>query len=164
MKQVIIKTKDFTLRPITLSKPDILGYLACHQDKDAKKNFSNAPKNYAEAKKEVKKNIIHPYLLVIEVNNRFAGFVHLELNNLVRYKHSAILRYGLNKEFRGRGLATKATKVLSDYGFKKLKLVRITGWCRTFNKASAKVLKNAGFKLEGILKKTSSRMENILMI
>jgi len=152
MKQVTIKTKDFILRPRTLK--DAQGYLECHQDEEAKRNFMSVPKNLKEAKKELREGMKKKSLrFVIEVNGKFAGFINLELNDNPRYKHSAIIGYAIHPNFRGRGLATKATKTLTDYGFKKLGLIRITGWCRTFNKASARVLKKAGYKLEGIFKK-----------
>jgi RimJ/RimL family protein N-acetyltransferase len=152
MRQIIIKTKDFVLRPRTLK--DAQFYLDCHKDKEAKKNFMSVPKNLKEAKQEIREGMAKKSLrFIIEVQGNPAGFITLELNDNPRYKHSAIIGYAIHPDFRGKGLATKATKVLSDYGFKKLRLVRITGWCRTFNKASAKVLENAGFKLEGILKK-----------
>jgi RimJ/RimL family protein N-acetyltransferase len=150
---VIIKKKEFVLRPITLNKKDIQGYLECHQDENAKKNFMSVPKNLKEAKVEMEKSIKTSLFLVIEVDKKFAGFVHLELNDKVRYKHSAIIGYVIHRDFRGRGLATKATKTVTDYGFKKLKLIRISGMCRTFNKASARVLEKSGYKLEGILRK-----------
>jgi RimJ/RimL family protein N-acetyltransferase len=145
------KTKEFILRPITIK--DAQGYLECHHDKEAKRNFMSIPKNLNEARKEVKESLKKGITFAIEVNGEFAGFIHLELNNNLKYKHSAIISYGIRPNFRGRGIATKATKLVTDYGFKKLKLVRISGKCRTFNKASARVLEKAGFKLEGISRK-----------
>ena len=146
-----IKGKGFILRTITMK--DIQGCLECHQDKQSKKGFMSVPKNLTEAKKEIKKGMKDSIFLAIEVKGKFAGFVHLKLSKNSRYKHSAIIGYCVHKDFRGEGLATKATKLLTDYGFKKLKLVRISGWCRSFNKASAKVLENCGYELEGIMRK-----------
>lgn len=40
---MIIKTKDFTLRPIRIS--DAQGYLECNQDKEARRGFNSCPKN-----------------------------------------------------------------------------------------------------------------------
>jgi ribosomal-protein-alanine N-acetyltransferase len=156
MRQVTIRTKDFVLRPRTLK--DAQFYLDCHKDKEAKKNFMSVPKNLKEARKEISEGMKKKSLrFVIEYKEKPAGFITLELNDNPRYKHSAIIGYAIHSMFRGKGLATKATKVLSDYGFNKLKLIRITGWCRTFNKASAKVLKKAGFKFEGILRKNKCK-------
>ena len=149
---VIIKTRDFTLRPITLN--DAQGYLECHQDKEAEKSLISTPKNIVEAKKEIKYLINKGALnFAIEVNGNFIGFISLESHYDPRNKHAAIVNYVINHKFRGKGLATKAVKIVTDYGFKKLKLKRISGICRTFNKASARVFEKAGFKLEGILKK-----------
>jgi len=152
MKTPIIKAKDLTLRPITLS--DAQGYLECHKDKEAQKNFSHCPKNLKEAREEIKKDSTRESRTwVIEVNGEFAGFIHLRGTNVPRYKHSSIMGYGLHPKFRGRGLATKATKLVTSYGFNKLKLVRIAAMCRSYNQASARVLEKAGYKLEGIMKK-----------
>lgn len=147
-----LKGTGFILRPISLK--DSQGYLELHQDKDAQRNFMSVPKNFEEARKELKGMLGKNHLAwAIVVNGDFAGFIHLELNNKPQYKHSAIIGYGINPAFRGRGLATSATKLVCNHGFSKLKLVRISGMCRTFNRASARVLEKAGFKLEGILRK-----------
>ncbi len=146
----IIKTKRLILRPMTLK--DAQGYLECHADEEAKRNFMSIPKNLEEAKKEINENR-NLLSFAIIFDGEFAGFANLELNKKPQYKHSAIIGYGLIKRFRGKGITTEAVKALTNYGFKKLKMVRISGMCRTFNKASAKVLKKAGYKLEGILRK-----------
>ena len=153
---MIIKTKKFTLRPIKLT--DAQSYLECHKDKDAKRNFSHVPKNLNEAKKELKRNINkmkkkQGYTFAIEINKKFAGFVNLEINNKPMYKHSAILGIGIHKNYRKKGLGTAVIKKVTEFGFKKLKLKRIYGVCRIYNKASARMIKKAGFKLEGILRK-----------
>ncbi len=148
---LVIKSNDIILRKITLTKKDVLGYLECHKDEDAKKNFKRIPRNLNEAKNELKRK--HANTFVIETDGKFAGFINLDLTDDPTYKHSANIGYGIHKDFRGRGLATKAVKSITEYGFKKLKLVRISGMCRTFNKASARVLEKAGYKLEGILVK-----------
>ena len=146
-----MKTKDFVLRSLKLT--DAQGYLECHQDKEAEENFSSVPKTLEEAKEEVKENIKEKKAFAIEVDGEFVGFINLETNNNPKYKHSAIVGYGIKKEFRGRGLATKAVIEITKYGFEKLKLKRISGMCRTHNKASQRVLEKAGYKLEGVLRK-----------
>jgi|TARA_B100002003_G_scaffold222652_1_gene226617 ribosomal-protein-alanine N-acetyltransferase len=147
----IIKTREFILRPIRLT--DAQGYLECHQDEDSKANFSSVPTTLEEAKKELQEGKKHNKKFAIIVKEKFAGFINLELTSHPRYKHSAIVGYGTHKNFRGMGLATKALKKITEYGFKELKLKRISGMCRTFNKASARVLEKAGYKHEGTLHK-----------
>ncbi|MFH1064702.1 MAG: GNAT family protein [Candidatus Woesearchaeota archaeon] len=148
---VTIKAKSFLLRPIRLS--DAQRYLECHHDVEAQKNFTSVPKTVAAARKEIKDNQSKKLVFAIEVDSNFAGFITLELNEHPRYKHSAIIGYGIHAGYRGRGLATGAVKKLTAYGFGELGLKRISGWCRTFNKASARVLQKAGYTHEGTIRK-----------
>ena len=148
---VILKARGFVLRPIKLT--DAQGYLECHQDEDAKANFTSVPMTLSEARKELEEDKKYNKKFAIIVKEEFAGFINLELTSHPRYKHSAIVGYGIHKDFRGLGLATKSLKKITTYGFNELKLKRISGMCRTFNKASARVLEKAGYKLEGILRK-----------
>lgn len=145
---MFIRKKGFILQPIMLS--DAQKYLECHQDKEAIANFSSIPKNVSEAKKELK-NAKNKFAILVD--KEFAGFIKLELNNHPRYKHQAIVGYGIHKDYRGRGLATQALKAITAYAFKNLKLKRVYGMCRTHNQASIKVLQKAGYTHEGTLKK-----------
>jgi [ribosomal protein S5]-alanine N-acetyltransferase len=147
---VTIKTKDFILRPMTLK--DAQGYLENHEDREARRNFMSVPKNLKETRKEIKEGLKKSLLfLAIEVGDEFVGFISLKADR--NGKYSAVISYGINKKFRNKGLATKAVKKVTDYGLRKLKLKRISGTCRTFNKASAQVMEKSGYKLEGILRK-----------
>ncbi|HLC57744.1 MAG TPA: GNAT family protein [Candidatus Nanoarchaeia archaeon] len=151
---IIIKAKGILLRPIKLS--DAQGYLECHQDKAAKRNFMFCPRSLKASREDIKEGLTgHNIFLAIEVNKDFAGFIHLELNNNPKYKHSAIIGYGTHPKFRNMGIATKAVKALTAYAFKTLGLIRISARCRTFNKASIKVLEKCSFQLEGVLRKNS---------
>lgn len=153
----IIKVKDFVLRPLRMGDAKL--YLKSQSDKEAKKGFMTTPKNLAEAKKEIRERLVATKkgtaeTIVIEVKGEYAGFVDIHgLTNTERYKHSAIIGYCTHPKFRGKGITTKAVKLVTDYAFKKYHLKRISGWCRTFNKASARVLEKAGYKLEGIMRK-----------
>lgn len=150
--------KGFILRHIKLS--DAEDYFECSNDREAKKGFMSTPKNINEAKKEVKKHISEynkkkptGEIFAIEINDEFAGWVEISHLNREHLEHKASVGYCIHPKFRGKGITTNAVKLITKYGFKKYKLKRIEGWCRTFNKASARVLKKAGFKLEGILRK-----------
>jgi RimJ/RimL family protein N-acetyltransferase len=152
----MIKGKGFILRHIKMS--DAKGFLRIHRDKLARKGFMTYPKNLKEAKKDLKGKISAMKKKIgetfaIEINGEFVGYVEIERLDKKYYKHQAKIGYCLDKKFRGKGITTKAVKLITDYGFKKYKLKRISGWCRTFNKASARVLEKAGYKLEGILRK-----------
>lgn len=155
-----LKSKNQKIELRHMRIEDAKGYFNCQQDKESKKGFMSVPKTIEQAKDEVRQKI-EQYgkkkpsneCFAIIINGEFAGYV--EINELYqRWKeHKGNIGYCVDKKFRGRGIATKAVKIITNYAFKKYKLKRMTGWCRTFNKASARVLEKAGYKLEGILRK-----------
>lgn len=67
---------------------------------------------------------------------------------------TASVGYWLSKEYWGKGIMTEALKLVLEFGFKKLKLHRIYGDCFEKNIGSHKVLTKAGFKLEGVERKS----------
>lgn len=153
-----IKSKGFALRPIRRS--DAKAYLECHKDKAARRGFITTPKNLNEAKKEVREKISASKkkkplgeTFAIEINGEFAGYVELNRLNIKHHEHQGNIGYCLHKKYRQRGITTKAVKLITAYAFKKYKLKRIDAWCRTFNKASAALLRKAGYKHEGTLRK-----------
>ncbi len=152
----MIKGKGFVLRHIKMS--DAEGFLEIHKDKAARKGFMTFPKDIKESRKDLQEKISAMKnktgeTFAIEINGEFAGYVELHDLNKKYHEHQGSIGYCLNKKFRGKGIVTKAVKLVTSYGFKKYKLKRIEGWCRTFNKASARVLEKAGYKLEGVLRK-----------
>jgi ribosomal-protein-alanine N-acetyltransferase len=154
----IIKSKGFVLRHLRMS--DAKGYFECQTDAQARKMFMATPKSLADAKKELKQDLAkmnkkkpsHEFF-AIEINGEFAGFIWISEISYGYSKHKASLGYCLHKHFRGRGIGTVAIKSITDYAFKKYKLKRMATFTRTFNKASARALQKAGYKLEGILRK-----------
>jgi len=68
------------------------------------------------------------------------------------HRFTAELGYWLAEPFWGKGIMTKATRVLSEYAFEELGLLRIFAQPYTINAASARVLEKSGFSLEGFLR------------
>lgn len=94
-----------------------------------------------------------PNILAIEINGKASGGIGLHLQTDIHIKN-AELGYWLAEPYWGQGIMTKAVKHIVNYGFKNLDITRI--FARPFgtNLASQKVLKNAGFVLEGKFKDT----------
>ncbi|MEM3593035.1 MAG: GNAT family protein, partial [Candidatus Micrarchaeia archaeon] len=67
--------------------------------------------------------------------------------------HKGKLGFWIAKEYRRKGIMTKAVKLATDYWFKKYRLKRIYANTRKWNKPSARVLEKAGFKFEGLIRK-----------
>ncbi|MBW3013357.1 GNAT family N-acetyltransferase [Candidatus Woesearchaeota archaeon] len=151
---MIIKAKGFILRPHKLS--DAQNIYKYQQDKDVKKNFMTFPKSVAEVKKEIKENKKKSKFIkesfVIDVDGEAIGEVTFSQRD-PHHKKKVKMSIWVAKKCRGKGIATKVLKLVTNYAFKKYKLVRIEASVRTFNKASARAAEKAGFKLEGILRK-----------
>jgi RimJ/RimL family protein N-acetyltransferase len=94
-----------------------------------------------------------PTIFAIDIDGKASGGIGLHVQTDIHIKN-AELGYWLAEPFWGQGIMTKAVKHIVDYGFKNLNINRI--FARPFgtNIASQKVLKNAGFVLEGQFKGT----------
>jgi ribosomal-protein-alanine N-acetyltransferase len=153
-----IKAKGFVLRHFRMS--DLQLYYELQQDEDIKKNFMGTPHTIKEAEKELREKLRNyrrkkpcEEAFAIEVEGELAGEVNVHALSYDHRKHRAVVSYWLARDHRGKGIASEALKLLTDYAFSRYKLKRIVGRCRTFNKASARVMEKAGFQLEGILRK-----------
>lgn len=150
---MIIKTKDFILRPSR--KTDLIEYHNSRNDPIIARNMYHGiyPLSLEQAKIELN-NFINDKKdcekFIIEINKKLAGAIYF---HEISKNHKARVGYWLRKEYRNKGIGTKALITITNYGFKKYKLKRITANVVTFNKPSARALEKAGFKLEGILKK-----------
>ncbi|MBU1111945.1 MAG: GNAT family protein [archaeon] len=155
---MIIKAKNFTLRPP--KKSDAKSYYENKNDPIIEKSFYHFryPYSLEKAKKYLKKIISENKtkkgrskdIFIIEVGGKAVGEIGLEE---ILPELRAKLFYWIGKDYRKKGIVTEAVKLIAKHGFEKHKLRRIYAWGRTYNKASARVLEKAGFKLEGIMKK-----------
>ncbi|MCE1197927.1 MAG: GNAT family N-acetyltransferase [Marinilabiliales bacterium] len=69
------------------------------------------------------------------------------------HRLGAELGYWTGKAYRGQGITTEAVKLLCQYAFGELKLIRLFSHVFSFNTASCRVLEKAGFQLEAICRK-----------
>ena len=67
------------------------------------------------------------------------------------------LGYWMTSSMRGKGIATTAARMLTDYGFTSIGFKRIEGIVDRDNVASLKLLESAGYQREGLLRKKISR-------
>ncbi|HEX6624771.1 MAG TPA: GNAT family protein [Pyrinomonadaceae bacterium] len=88
----------------------------------------------------------------IWLRDDLAGIV--SLHNLVRADRKASLGYWLGASFQGRGLVTKACRILVDHAFGELKLNRLEIQCDPENVRSRKVAGRLGFTQEGVLRQS----------
>jgi len=110
--------------------------------KDGKEWARNNIKNNKKKKKE---NVV--FLIIID-GEAVGG---IGLHKIEDPK--AEIGYWLGEKYWGKGIVPQAVKLVAKYGFEKLKLKRIYGTVMAPNKQSQIVMKKAGFKLEGKLRK-----------
>lgn len=92
------------------------------------------------------------HVFAVEYNGRYAGNIGLHIEGDV-YRKSAEIGYFLGEPYWNKGIMTKAVKLVTDYGFKNLDIVRIHTGIFEYNRASQRVLEKCGFKKEGVFEK-----------
>jgi RimJ/RimL family protein N-acetyltransferase len=89
----------------------------------------------------------------IEYKNELAGCIGLMILSDI-YRFGAELGYWVGEPFWNKGIASKAVRLMVDFGFTQLKLIRIFAGIFDYNIASQRVLEKNGFQLECIAEKS----------
>jgi RimJ/RimL family protein N-acetyltransferase len=87
----------------------------------------------------------------IVINGELAGVIGIDLRDDI-YRKSALIGYWLGQEHWGKGVMPKAVKLVVDYGFANLDIVRLQAGVLGNNPKSMRVLEKAGFVKEGVFK------------
>jgi ribosomal-protein-alanine N-acetyltransferase len=87
----------------------------------------------------------------LDINSEIAGGIGIELRGDI-YHQSGIIGYWLAEPFWGKGIMPEAVKLLTDYAFFDLGLIRLQAGVFSKNTASMRVLEKAGYVNEGILR------------
>ena len=117
------------------------------------------PKNIRAAREELKKYLVDLY----RKRQGFRWIITLKgdgqpIGTLGFYKwapsasYQAEMGYDLAREHWGKGIMTEAMNAVIDFGFEKMELNRIEVFIMPRNKRSIKLIKNLGFKREGLLR------------
>src|SRR4030095_524029 len=89
----------------------------------------------------------------IEFQGHYCGMIGLNPQTDL-YRQTAEIGYWLGEAYWNKGIATKAVRLITEYGFDKLKFARIHTGVFEYNSASMKVLEKNGFKKDGIFEKS----------
>jgi [ribosomal protein S5]-alanine N-acetyltransferase len=95
-----------------------------------------------------------PLSLAIVVDGRAVGGVGLQLMTDVN-RRSAEIGYWLGAAYWGRGIATEAVTLVTDWAFLTHGLLRIFAQPFAANTASRRVLEKAGYELEGTMRRSA---------
>ena len=83
--------------------------------------------------------------------NELCGIIGLVIQEDV-YRLTAEIGYWLGEDYWGKGIATMAIELITQYGFEELKLERIHTGVFEFNIASMKALEKNGYLKDGIFR------------
>jgi RimJ/RimL family protein N-acetyltransferase len=100
------------------------------------------------------------YFFAIEYQGVYVGNISLVPGQDV-YRRSAEIGYFIGEPFWNKGIVTTAVKMICDYGFKQLGIVRIHTGVFEYNAASMRVLEKCGFIKEGVFSKSITKMGQI---
>jgi [ribosomal protein S5]-alanine N-acetyltransferase len=78
------------------------------------------------------------------------------------YRNTIEIGYFIDEAHWGKGIATEAVRILTDYIQKHFKVVRIYAEVFAHNKASMKVLRSNGFFLESIRRKAAIKNNQVI--
>ncbi|MFB9880599.1 GNAT family N-acetyltransferase [Planobispora siamensis] len=82
-------------------------------------------------------------------DDAFAG--HIQLSNVIPPLRQAMVGYSLLPRARGRGLATRAVNLVTEWAFGHTSLARVVAGTSPANTASHRVLERAGFTRDALL-------------
>jgi len=146
------KASEVKLRPIKLS--DALRYVKWLNDPAITASLAREPgitvKEEIRWIKDLKKDKTRKSLAITYLGQHVGG---VSLDKINRASQSAF--FGIfvgEKKFQNMGIGTIATKKILDYGFRKLKLHKISLHVFPDNKPAIRVYKKLGFKQEGYIK------------
>lgn len=152
---MLLQKENVSIRPFKKSDVPRLAELA-----NNKKIFDNLrdgfphPYTLADAEKfiEIFQDQKPVHVFAIEYKGEYAGNIGLHVGEDV-YRKSAEIGYFLGEPYWNKGIMTKAVKLIVEYGFKHLDIVRIYTGIFDYNHASQKVLEKCGFTKEAVFKK-----------
>jgi [ribosomal protein S5]-alanine N-acetyltransferase len=97
----------------------------------------------------------------IDVDGEVVGVISLDPRPDI-YRKAPLLGYWISEDLWGRGIMTNAVRLITDYAFNTLDMVRVQAGVLANNPRSMRVLEKAGFTKEGILKNNIIKNEVIL--
>lgn len=89
------------------------------------------------------------FAIILKEDNRHIGNIKLGAINWIHRLAEIGLIIG-EKDTWGKGFATEAIRLVSDYAFKCLNLHKVSAGCYGINQGSVRAFQRAGFEVEGV--------------
>ncbi len=150
-----MKSGDVLLRPLSLEDAADLARLA--NNEKISKNLRDAfpsPYTYADALDFInscsQQQPVTTFAIIWQ--ELYVGNISLHVQTDV-YRKSAEIGYFIGEPYWGKGIATKAVALITDFGFCQMNVVRIFAGIFSYNPASMRVLEKNGYYKESIAQK-----------
>lgn len=124
--------------------PNIYNYLL---DRFPHPYTMEAAENWVSAMLAMRPN----YNFVIDLDGEACGVIGLEIRDDV-YRKSPLLGYWIGEDYWGRGIMPQAIRLITNFAFTELDMIRIQAGVLSNNPRSMRTLEKAGFVKEGILR------------
>lgn len=98
---------------------------------------------------------------LIFLDNELAGEIGINIKNDV-FRLNAEIGYFIAEPFWGKGIATEAIRLMTEYTFNNFSVIRIVAGVFEYNKASMRALEKNGYILESIHKKAVIKNDKII--
>jgi [ribosomal protein S5]-alanine N-acetyltransferase len=151
----VLSTPRLILRALRTSDLDDLYEYASDPEIDQHvpwehyQNIDEARENLNEFLEEYEKDGLGAWDIEHRAENKLIGIINISIPH--RINRRVELGYTISQAYWGKGYATEAVQAVIQFGFEKMKLVRIEAVVLPENLASARVLEKSGMQLEGVL-------------
>jgi RimJ/RimL family protein N-acetyltransferase len=150
LEQVKLRDGDIELRP--WARDDVAALVAACNDAEIQYWIPVIPRPYTEAdalafvQEEVPGTGTHQF--AISADGRVLGSIGMKVNEM----GSGHIGYWCAPEARGRGVTTRALRLLCNHALEDLKLERLELITDPDNRSSQRVAEKVGFQREGVLR------------
>ncbi len=156
-RNVILRGQRVTLRPVELSDVND-SYLRWMNDPEVNRYMETRFRSNTleDIRAFVEKMSTDPgaLFMAILLGNEGGHIGNIKLGAISGiHRRSEISFFLGDKRFWGKGLASEAIVLLSEYGLNNLHLIKITGGCYSNNTGSIRTFEKSGYTCEGILRR-----------
>ena len=145
-----LRDGDLLLRPWT--EADVPALVEACNDPEIARWIPPIPHRYTEedALAFVRGEILPEQVkFAVELDGRVVGGIGMGLNS---HGYRGTIGYWMARDVRGRGICTRAVKLLVRHGLEELELQRVELITDPENVASQRVAEKVGFRREGVLR------------
>ncbi|WP_320164107.1 GNAT family protein [uncultured Trichococcus sp.] len=152
MKHSVLEGERILLRPVGLADaPDMFAYAS---DEETTRFVFETHRDRAMTEEAIANYFMAApagkYAIVVKDTQKMIGTIDIR-PNLTDY--IAEIGYILNKDYRGNGYMTEASKLVTTLAFEVLEMGKVFAMHDILNPASGEVMKRIGMQPEGILRR-----------